>query len=77
MSVLAPKCELKCSLQGGAGNPAQKELSRLFGSTATFYHPSNHGRWQVAGSLPVPATSRLPANGAAALPASAFVYRRV
>ncbi|XP_061666558.1 proteasome activator complex subunit 4B isoform X2 [Syngnathoides biaculeatus] len=34
------------ALLGGPGNPAQKELSRLFDSIASFYHPSNHGRWQ-------------------------------
>lgn len=35
-------------LQGGPGNPAQKELTCLFNSIASFYHPSNHGRWQVS-----------------------------
>ncbi|XP_077359602.1 proteasome activator complex subunit 4B-like [Festucalex cinctus] len=34
------------ALLGGPGNPAQKELTRLFNSIASFYHPSNHGRWQ-------------------------------
>uniref|UniRef100_A0A3Q2Y903 Proteasome activator Blm10 middle HEAT repeats region domain-containing protein n=1 Tax=Hippocampus comes TaxID=109280 RepID=A0A3Q2Y903_HIPCM len=34
------------ALLGGPGNLAQKELSRLFNSIASFYHPSNHGRWQ-------------------------------
>uniref|UniRef100_A0A8C7ZN05 Proteasome activator complex subunit 4 n=1 Tax=Oryzias sinensis TaxID=183150 RepID=A0A8C7ZN05_9TELE len=34
------------ALLGGAGNPAQKELTCLFNSIASFYHPSNHGRWQ-------------------------------
>lgn len=34
-------------LQGGQGNPAQKELTCLFNSIASFYHPSNNGRWQV------------------------------
>ncbi|KAA8581409.1 hypothetical protein FQN60_002990 [Etheostoma spectabile] len=35
------------ALLGGPGNPAQKELTCLFNSIASFYHPSNHGRWQV------------------------------
>ncbi|KAF7667140.1 hypothetical protein LDENG_00077040 [Lucifuga dentata] len=34
------------ALLGGPGNPAQKELACLFNSIASFYHPSNHGRWQ-------------------------------
>ncbi|XP_061787911.1 proteasome activator complex subunit 4B-like [Nerophis lumbriciformis] len=34
------------ALLGGPGNPAQKELTCLFNSIASFYHPSNHGRWQ-------------------------------
>nr|XP_046233652.1 proteasome activator complex subunit 4B-like [Scatophagus argus] len=34
------------ALLGGQGNPAQKELTCLFNSIASFYHPSNHGRWQ-------------------------------
>ncbi|XP_035997904.1 proteasome activator complex subunit 4B isoform X2 [Fundulus heteroclitus] len=34
------------ALLGGPGNPAQKELTCLFSSIASFYHPSNHGRWQ-------------------------------
>uniref|UniRef100_A0A673BL13 Proteasome activator subunit 4b n=1 Tax=Sphaeramia orbicularis TaxID=375764 RepID=A0A673BL13_9TELE len=34
------------ALLGGPGNPAQKELTYLFNSIASFYHPSNHGRWQ-------------------------------
>ncbi|KAM4624596.1 proteasome activator complex subunit 4B [Polymixia lowei] len=34
------------ALLGGSGNPAQKELTCLFNSIASFYHPSNHGRWQ-------------------------------
>ncbi|XP_034049345.1 proteasome activator complex subunit 4B-like [Thalassophryne amazonica] len=34
------------ALLGGPGNPAQKELTTLFNSIASFYHPSNHGRWQ-------------------------------
>lgn len=38
-------------MQGGPGNPAQKELTCLFNSIASFYHPSNHGRWQVSLSL--------------------------
>ncbi|MEQ2177396.1 hypothetical protein GOODEAATRI_003078, partial [Goodea atripinnis] len=32
---------------GGPGNAAQKELTCLFSSIASFYHPSNHGRWQI------------------------------
>ncbi|XP_056286378.1 proteasome activator complex subunit 4B-like [Pseudoliparis swirei] len=35
------------ALLGGSGNPAQKELTCLFNSIASFYHPSNHGRWQL------------------------------
>nr|XP_054604918.1 proteasome activator complex subunit 4B-like [Nothobranchius furzeri] len=35
------------ALLGGPGNPAQKELTCLFSSIASFYHPSNHGRWQL------------------------------
>uniref|UniRef100_A0A8C3A4M3 Uncharacterized protein n=1 Tax=Cyclopterus lumpus TaxID=8103 RepID=A0A8C3A4M3_CYCLU len=35
------------ALLGGPGNPAQKELTCLFNSIASFYHPSNHGRWQL------------------------------
>uniref|UniRef100_UPI0037E980D1 proteasome activator complex subunit 4B-like n=1 Tax=Semicossyphus pulcher TaxID=241346 RepID=UPI0037E980D1 len=35
------------ALLGGPGNPAQKELTCLFNSIASFYHPSNHGRWQT------------------------------
>uniref|UniRef100_A0A3B4AX17 Proteasome activator Blm10 mid region domain-containing protein n=1 Tax=Periophthalmus magnuspinnatus TaxID=409849 RepID=A0A3B4AX17_9GOBI len=35
------------ALLGGPGNPAQKELTCLFNSIASFYHPSNHGRWQA------------------------------
>uniref|UniRef100_A0AAQ6AMS5 Proteasome activator Blm10 mid region domain-containing protein n=1 Tax=Amphiprion ocellaris TaxID=80972 RepID=A0AAQ6AMS5_AMPOC len=31
---------------GGPGNPGQKQLTCLFNSIASFYHPSNHGRWQ-------------------------------
>uniref|UniRef100_A0A8C6PNM7 Proteasome activator Blm10 middle HEAT repeats region domain-containing protein n=1 Tax=Nothobranchius furzeri TaxID=105023 RepID=A0A8C6PNM7_NOTFU len=31
------------ALLGGPGNPAQKELTCLFSSIASFYHPSNHG----------------------------------
>uniref|UniRef100_A0A8C5CEE9 Uncharacterized protein n=1 Tax=Gadus morhua TaxID=8049 RepID=A0A8C5CEE9_GADMO len=34
------------ALLGGPGNPAQKQLTCLFDSIASFYHPSNHGRWQ-------------------------------
>ncbi|XP_054614170.1 proteasome activator complex subunit 4B [Dunckerocampus dactyliophorus] len=34
------------ALLGGPGNPAQKELTCLFNSIASFYHPSNHGCWQ-------------------------------
>uniref|UniRef100_A0A3P8VNZ5 Proteasome activator Blm10 mid region domain-containing protein n=1 Tax=Cynoglossus semilaevis TaxID=244447 RepID=A0A3P8VNZ5_CYNSE len=34
------------ALLGGPGNPAQKQLTCLFNSIASFYHPSNHGRWQ-------------------------------
>uniref|UniRef100_A0A672JH14 Proteasome activator subunit 4b n=1 Tax=Salarias fasciatus TaxID=181472 RepID=A0A672JH14_SALFA len=34
------------ALLGGPGNPGQKELTCLFNSIASFYHPSNHGRWQ-------------------------------
>uniref|UniRef100_A0A3B3VJT2 Proteasome activator Blm10 middle HEAT repeats region domain-containing protein n=1 Tax=Poecilia latipinna TaxID=48699 RepID=A0A3B3VJT2_9TELE len=34
------------ALLGGPGNPAQKELTCLFNSIASFFHPSNHGRWQ-------------------------------
>uniref|UniRef100_A0A665UKH4 Proteasome activator subunit 4b n=1 Tax=Echeneis naucrates TaxID=173247 RepID=A0A665UKH4_ECHNA len=34
------------ALLGGPENPAQKELTCLFNSIASFYHPSNHGRWQ-------------------------------
>ncbi|KAM4716279.1 proteasome activator complex subunit 4B-like [Anableps anableps] len=34
------------ALLGGPGNPAQKELTCLFSSIASFFHPSNHGRWQ-------------------------------
>ncbi|XP_042364278.1 proteasome activator complex subunit 4B [Plectropomus leopardus] len=34
------------ALLGGPGNPAQKKLTCLFSSIASFYHPSNHGRWQ-------------------------------
>ncbi|XP_031439180.1 proteasome activator complex subunit 4B isoform X1 [Clupea harengus] len=33
------------SLLGGPGNPAQKQLNGLFNSIASFYHPSNNGRW--------------------------------
>ncbi|XP_028286764.1 proteasome activator complex subunit 4B [Parambassis ranga] len=35
------------ALLGGPENPAQKELTCLFNSIASFYHPSNHGRWQA------------------------------
>ncbi|KAK5608897.1 Proteasome activator complex subunit 4B [Crenichthys baileyi] len=35
------------ALLGGPGNAAQKELTCLFSSIASFYHPSNHGRWQT------------------------------
>ncbi|XP_075999758.1 proteasome activator complex subunit 4B [Genypterus blacodes] len=35
------------ALLGGPGNPGQKELTCLFNSIASFYHPSNHGRWQT------------------------------
>uniref|UniRef100_A0AAQ5ZZM2 Proteasome activator Blm10 mid region domain-containing protein n=1 Tax=Amphiprion ocellaris TaxID=80972 RepID=A0AAQ5ZZM2_AMPOC len=34
------------ALLGGPGNPGQKQLTCLFNSIASFYHPSNHGRWQ-------------------------------
>lgn len=34
-------------VQGGPGNPAQKQLNGLFNSIASFYHPSNNGRWLV------------------------------
>lgn len=37
-----------CSLfQGGPQNQAQKQLNGLFSSIASFYHPSNNGRWLV------------------------------
>ncbi|KAI4807509.1 hypothetical protein KUCAC02_027315 [Chaenocephalus aceratus] len=35
------------ALLGGPGNPAQKQLTCLLNSIASFYHPSNHGRWQA------------------------------
>lgn len=35
------------SLLGGAQNEAQKQLNGLFSSIASFYHPSNNGRWLV------------------------------
>ncbi|XP_055031264.2 proteasome activator complex subunit 4B isoform X1 [Misgurnus anguillicaudatus] len=31
--------------QGGSQNQAQKQLNGLFSSIASFYHPSNNGRW--------------------------------
>ncbi|XP_046888598.1 proteasome activator complex subunit 4B-like [Hypomesus transpacificus] len=34
------------ALLGGPGNPAQKQLTCLLNSIASYYHPSNHGRWQ-------------------------------
>uniref|UniRef100_A0A8C9TIB6 Proteasome activator subunit 4 n=1 Tax=Scleropages formosus TaxID=113540 RepID=A0A8C9TIB6_SCLFO len=33
------------SLLGGPSKQAQKQLSGLFNSIASFLHPSNHGRW--------------------------------
>ncbi|XP_033963005.1 LOW QUALITY PROTEIN: proteasome activator complex subunit 4B [Pseudochaenichthys georgianus] len=35
------------ALLGGPGNPAQKQLTCLLNSIASFYHPSNHGSWQA------------------------------
>ncbi|XP_062859085.1 proteasome activator complex subunit 4B isoform X2 [Trichomycterus rosablanca] len=35
------------SMLGGAQNQAQKQLNGLFSSIASFYHPSNNGRWLV------------------------------
>uniref|UniRef100_A0AAQ5YXD1 Proteasome activator Blm10 mid region domain-containing protein n=1 Tax=Amphiprion ocellaris TaxID=80972 RepID=A0AAQ5YXD1_AMPOC len=37
---------LNICVLGGPGNPGQKQLTCLFNSIASFYHPSNHGRWQ-------------------------------
>ncbi|XP_053495926.1 proteasome activator complex subunit 4B isoform X1 [Ictalurus furcatus] len=33
------------AMLGGAQNQAQKQLNGLFNSIASFYHPSNNGRW--------------------------------
>ncbi|XP_036402211.1 proteasome activator complex subunit 4A [Megalops cyprinoides] len=33
------------SLLGGPSKQAQKQLSGLFNSITSFFHPSNHGRW--------------------------------
>ncbi|XP_028809979.1 proteasome activator complex subunit 4B isoform X2 [Denticeps clupeoides] len=33
------------SMLGGPSNRAQKQLDGLFSSIASFYHPSNNGRW--------------------------------
>lgn len=35
-------------LQGGPSKLVQKHLSGLFNSIASFYHPSNNGRWLVS-----------------------------
>ncbi len=37
--------------QGGPQNQVQKQLNGLFSSIASFYHPSNNGRWLVRCSL--------------------------
>lgn len=34
--------------QGGPSKLVQKHLSGLFNSIASFYHPSNNGRWLVS-----------------------------
>ncbi|KAJ8359770.1 hypothetical protein SKAU_G00162950 [Synaphobranchus kaupii] len=35
------------SLLGGPSKQAQKQLTGLFNSISSFFHPSNHGRWLV------------------------------
>lgn len=35
------------AMLGGVQNQAQKQLNGLFNSIASFYHPSNNGRWLV------------------------------
>lgn len=37
-----------CEIQGGPTKQAQAQLSGLFNSIASFFHPSNHGRWLVS-----------------------------
>lgn len=37
-----------CLFQGGPSKLVQKHLSGLFNSIASFYHPSNNGRWLVS-----------------------------
>lgn len=37
-----------CRFQGGPSKQAQAQLSGLFNSIASFFHPSNHGRWLVS-----------------------------
>lgn len=37
-----------CQYQGGPTKQAQSQLSGLFNSIASFFHPSNHGRWLVS-----------------------------
>lgn len=40
---------MSCEFQGGPSKEAQAQLSGLFNSIASFFHPSNHGRWLVSG----------------------------
>lgn len=39
---------LLCWFQGGPSKQAQAQLSGLFNSITSFFHPSNHGRWLVS-----------------------------
>jgi len=39
---------LLCHFQGGPSKQAQAQLSGLFNSITSFFHPSNHGRWLVS-----------------------------
>lgn len=48
---LLPRCPLMCQFQGGPSKQAQAQLSGLFNSITSFFHPSNHGRWLVSLSL--------------------------
>ncbi|KAM3863185.1 LOW QUALITY PROTEIN: proteasome activator complex subunit 4A [Diretmus argenteus] len=36
---------LLCPFQGGPSKQAQAQLTGLFNSITSFFHPSNHGRW--------------------------------
>ncbi|KAG9329545.1 hypothetical protein JZ751_004278 [Albula glossodonta] len=48
------------SMLGGPSKQAQKQLSSLFKSITTFFHPSNNGRWLKATWLPaVPDSHRM------------------